>query len=80
MTGVPLTALTAIFVLFVVLAVDGWVYADARERQKRGNRVTVALGSVRVETPEAWFLGCLILWVVFVPLYLTATGRNPFRK
>ena len=80
MTAVPSTALTAIFVLFVVLAVDGWVYADARERQRRGNHVTVALGSIRVETPEAWFLGCLILWVVFVPLYLTATGRNPFRK
>jgi hypothetical protein len=30
------------------------------------------------ETPQAWFLGCLLLWVVFVPLYLTATGRNPF--
>ena len=40
----------------------------------------VTIGSLRLENPEAWFLGCLLLWVVFVPLYLTATGRNPFAR
>jgi hypothetical protein len=73
-------ALVPIVVLVVLLALDGWVYADAQERLRRGKRVSVSLGSFRVETPQAWFLGCLILWVVFFPLYLTATGRNPFAR
>ena len=78
MTGLPAAALVSILVLLVVLAIDVWVYADAKERLTRGNPVAVSLGSFRLETPEAWFLGCLIMWVVFFPLYLTATGRNPF--
>ncbi|WP_146167799.1 hypothetical protein [Micromonospora sp. MH33] len=80
MTGLPSTALVSILLLLVALGTDVWVYTDARQRQRRGNRVSVSLGSFRVENPETWFLGCLILWVVFVPLYLTATGRNPFAR
>ncbi|MEU9891278.1 hypothetical protein [Sphaerisporangium sp. NPDC051011] len=79
MTGLPLTAMVPILVLFLLLAADAWVYADAKGRLKRGDRVAFSLGSLRVETPESWFLGCLILWAVFFPLYLTATARNPFR-
>ena len=80
MAGIPLAPLVSILVLLVVLAIDVWVYADAKERLRRGDPVSVSLGSFRVETPEAWFLGCLILWVVFFPLYLTATRRNPFGR
>jgi cytochrome c oxidase assembly factor CtaG len=64
--------------VLLVLSTDAWVYADARDRLRRGDRVSVSVGSIHIETPQAWFLGCLILWVVFFPLYLTATGRNPF--
>lgn len=78
MTGTLRIALVPILALLVVLAIDVWVYVDARERLRQGNPVSVSLGSFRLETPETWFLGCLILWVVFFPLYLTATGRNPF--
>ncbi|MFG1950957.1 hypothetical protein [Micromonospora sp. NPDC048830] len=78
MTGTPPAALVSILVLLVVLATDVWVYADAKGRVRRGNPAFVSLGSLRVETPGAWFLGCLIMWVVFFPLYLTATRRNPF--
>ncbi|MCP3784699.1 hypothetical protein NLX85_15110 [Micromonospora sp. A3M-1-15] len=80
MTGLLSTALVSILVLLVALGTDVWVYTDARDRQRSGNPVSVSLGSIRVGSPEAWFLGCLILWVVFVPLYLTATGRNPFAR
>src|SRR6059058_2515649 len=73
MTGISPTALLPILIMLVVLAVDAWVYADARKRLQEGDRVTISAGSLRVATPEAWFLGCLILWVVFFPLYLTAT-------
>ncbi|MFD2763691.1 hypothetical protein [Micromonospora eburnea] len=79
MTAVPAPAV-AILVLLVVLALDAWVYTDARERLRRGSPVSVAIGSLRIETPEAWFLGCVILWVVFFPLYLAASGRNPFAR
>ncbi|MFJ8581344.1 hypothetical protein [Micromonospora sp. NPDC093277] len=80
MTGLAATALASILVLLVVLSVDAWVYADAKKRQRSGNAASVSLGTFRVESPEAWFLGCVILWVVFVPLYLTTTGRNPFAR
>ncbi|GIJ30247.1 hypothetical protein Vqi01_54090 [Micromonospora qiuiae] len=80
MTGIPPVALLSILVLLVVLAVDVWVYADAKKRLSQGEQVSVSLGALRVESPEAWFLGCLILWVVFFPLYLTATRRNPFGR
>ncbi|MBU2670568.1 hypothetical protein KOI35_44420 [Actinoplanes bogorensis] len=70
----------SLVVLAAALTVDVWVYRDAQTRQSRGDTPTVSLGSLRIETPAAWFLGCLILWVVFVPLYLTATGRNPFTR
>ncbi|HEY0534882.1 MAG TPA: hypothetical protein VGD29_25130 [Actinoplanes sp.] len=72
--------LVSVAVLLVALGSDLWVLGDARERLRRGERVSVAIGNLRVETPEAWFLGCVVLWVVFLPLYLTATRRNPFMR
>ncbi|MGI5156186.1 hypothetical protein [Microbispora sp. CA-102843] len=79
MTDPSLTALVPLLVLVVALTADAWVYTDAKEHLKRGDPAVFTLGSVRIATPQAWFLGCLILWVVFFPLYLTVTGRNPFR-
>jgi hypothetical protein len=78
MTVLPLSVLVPVAVLIVALAVDVWVYTDARKRLAQGRPVSVSAGSLRMETPEGWFLGCLVLWVVFLPLYLTVTGRNPF--
>jgi hypothetical protein len=72
------TGLLSIAILLLALTVDLWVYSDAKKRQQHGRVPFLSIGSFRVETPEAWFLGCLLLWVVFVPLYLTATDRNPF--
>jgi hypothetical protein len=72
------TALLSIALLLLALTVDVWIYSDARRRQQSGQVPTVSIGSFRIETPEAWFFGCLLLWVIFVPLYLTATDRNPF--
>jgi hypothetical protein len=71
-------ALLPIAVLLLALTVDLWVYSDAKKRQQHGRPPSVSIGPLRIETPDAWFLGCLLLWVVFVPLYLTTTGRNPF--
>lgn len=72
-----MTLIPVVFAV-VVLASDAWVYWDARARHDGGDPVRVSIGPLTVETPEAWFLGVLVLWVVFLPLYLTATHRNPF--
>ena len=39
---------------------------------KPGQPVLLWSGSLRVETPAAWAAVCLVLWVVFFPLYLRA--------
>jgi hypothetical protein len=70
----------SVAVLLVALGSDFWVLSDARARVGRGERVSVDIGNLRISTPEAWFLGCVALWVVFLPLYLTASGRNPFAR
>jgi hypothetical protein len=61
-----------LFLLVVVLATDVWVYRDALTHERRGRPVEVSFGSLQVDTPTAWLLGCLVLWVIFLPLYLTA--------
>jgi hypothetical protein len=74
--------MTLIPLLFaaIVLASDAWVYWDARTRRDAGDPVQVSLGPLRLETPEAWFLGVLVLWVIILPIYLTATDHNPFTR
>ena len=68
----PLTALLPIVLLLVIVASDVWVYTDAKERRARGFPVVVTIGSFPIDTPEAWFVACLVVWVVFFPLYLSA--------
>ncbi|MER5644871.1 hypothetical protein [Streptosporangium sp. NPDC002524] len=79
MTGLLPTVLAPLLVLLLALGIDTWIYADAKERLKQGNPAVFSFGSFKIDTPQAWFLGALLLWAVFFPLYLTATGRNPFR-
>jgi hypothetical protein len=73
--GPPSDAFAPILLLLIVLATDVWVYLDAKALSNRGTSVYVALGSLRVDTPAAWFVGCVLLWIVFFPLYLSARGR-----
>jgi hypothetical protein len=70
-----LTALVPIFVLIAVLAIDLWVYTDAKALGERGRPVVVSIGSLKVDTPVAWFFGCLILWILFFPLYMMARNQ-----
>jgi hypothetical protein len=75
MAGLSSTALVALLVLLVALATDLWVYADARAQAAHASPVVVTFGTLKVATPAAWLAACVLLWVVFVPLYLTARGR-----
>jgi len=58
--------------LLVVLAVDVWILRDARAREVQGRDVVASVGPVTLATPSQWLLGCLLLWVFVVPLYLVA--------
>ena len=69
-TAVPLA------VLAVVLATAAWVYADARSSVRKGAPVVLSIGSFRVDTPEVWAAGCVVVCVLFVPLYLAARRRE----
>lgn len=71
MSAPPLSALGPILVLLAVLAMDVWVYEDAKARDERGIPVVFSVGAFDIDTPAAWLLGCLLLWIVFFPLYLT---------
>ena len=65
-------ALGALALLVVVLAVDVWVFLDARRRSRAGDDVVATVGPVTLSTPQQWLLGSLLLWVFVVPLYLVA--------
>jgi len=55
-TSIP-AVLLPIVILLLALTVDLWVYIDAKKRQREGRVPFFCIGSLRVETPEAWFLG-----------------------
>ena len=65
----------ALVILLVVVASDVWVYFDAARQRDAGEPVVLVVGSIRVETPEAWFIACLVLWVIALPLYFTGRRR-----
>jgi hypothetical protein len=64
----------AMVLLVVVLGSDVWVYFDAARQVERGEPVVLTIGTFRIETPEAWLIACLLLWLIAFPLYLT--GRR----
>jgi hypothetical protein len=66
----------SLLALLIVVATDAWVYADAKSRADGRNPVVASLGSLEISAPAAWFLGCLVLWIVFFPLYLVARRRS----
>jgi hypothetical protein len=65
-------AAAAVSVLLLGLAVDVWIFIDARGRSARGEDVVATIGPVTLSTAEQWLIGCLLLWVIVVPLYLVA--------
>ena len=69
------TALAPVFLWLVVLVVDMWVYADAKAQRERGTPVAFSIGTFHIETPGAWFFCCLVLWLVFLPLYFISRGQ-----
>jgi hypothetical protein len=58
--------------LVLVATVDAWVFIDARRRRDSGDEVVASVGPITLSSPEQWLFGCILLWVVVVPLYLVA--------
>jgi len=71
----PSSAAGPFALLVVAVGTDAWVYLDARRRAAAGDPVEASLGSIALESPTAWFMGCLVLWVLFFPMYLVARSR-----
>src|SRR5579875_181975 len=71
-----MTALVPLGVLLVVVAVDLWIYQDAKAHRDRGRPVMVTIGSITIDAPETWLAGCLMLSVVFLPLYFVARDAS----
>lgn len=69
-------ALLPLVVLLAILAIDLLVYDDAKKRRDSRRPVVAAIGSFRIDTPEAWLAGCLVLSIVFIPLYLAARAQS----
>jgi hypothetical protein len=63
-------------VLVFVVATSVWVYGDAKAYWQRGTPVVFSTDSFRVDTPDAWFLGCVLLWILFFPLYVTRRDQQ----
>ncbi len=62
-------------VLATALVAAIWVYVDAKEHAGQGRSITLSVGSLRLETPSAWFLACLVLGELFIPAYMDS--RHP---
>ncbi len=76
LAGLSVTALAPLFILLLVLTADAWVYLDSKARVDRGAPVVCSNGIFRMATPAAWLFGCLILWLLFFPLYLICRGQR----
>jgi hypothetical protein len=69
------TALAPLAVFLILFASAVWVYQDAQFQVRRGTPVYLSVGTFRVDTPAAWLFVCVVLWIIFFPLYVLARGR-----
>lgn len=67
---------SSLFVLIAWLMSIVWVYRDARARARAGRPVRLMAGWFQVTSADAWTAGCVILWIVFFPMYLVARYRS----
>lgn len=65
-----------VLVVLVLIGCGAWVYQDAGERAARGRPVVLSLGSFELATPAAWAVACVLLWLIFFPLYLGLRGAT----
>jgi hypothetical protein len=75
MVGLSVDAFVPIVVLFVVLSVDlstaFWVYTDDTALRELGRPSSSRPAPSRSIRPLRGALGCVLLWIVVFPLYIT---------
>jgi hypothetical protein len=69
-------AAVPLVVLAAAIGICAWVHRDAAANRDAGTPVVLQVGNLRIESPEAWTVGCLVVFVVFVPLYLAARNAS----
>ncbi len=67
-----MTVLAPLLIASVVVCLDLWVLADARRWAGQGTPVVFRFASLAIRTPEGWAIACLLVFVIFVPIYLVA--------
>jgi cytochrome c oxidase assembly factor CtaG len=70
------SAVLGLIPVVVVLGMDLWLYTDAKAQANSGRPVVFSTRAFVVDTPEAWFVGSLLLWVVFIPLYFSSRNQH----
>ena len=68
--------LGGLLVVVVLGATSLWVLQDARSRVQLHRPVVATFGGLTVERPEVWAALCLLLVVLFLPLYLVARSAQ----
>jgi hypothetical protein len=63
---------SSLLLILAVVALDVWVYCDARGRQGTRREVTASIGALHIDRPEMWMGWCLLLFILFFPLYIVA--------
>jgi hypothetical protein len=64
-----------LLVVVVIGVIDLWVYRDAKRCVDEGAPVVLRIGGLVARTPADWLLGCVILWIFFLPMYMISRSR-----
>jgi hypothetical protein len=72
---VPAASLGSLLLVLVFVASDIWVFVDAKRCSQAGSPVFLRIGRLSLETPLAWFVGCVLLWIFFFPMYLVSRSH-----
>jgi hypothetical protein len=68
-------SLAPLVLALAIVASDIWVFFDAKRCSQAGSPVFLRIGILSLETPLAWFVGCVLLWIFFFPMYLVSRSR-----
>lgn len=64
-----------LLVVLVVVATDVWVFLDAKRCSQAGSPVFLRIAILSIETPLAWLVACVLLWIFFFPMYLVSRSH-----
>lgn len=66
-----MVGVTAGLIVLVIVGTTVWVYADAKQIGVRPGMLSGTLDA----GPVGWAVACLLLWIVFFPLYLATRPK-----